>query len=147
MNKVVIIESTLAETLELGKKIPEFNPPFLTLAAAEEKLKNLQTLFLVAKINDEIAGFKAGYEKTDSFYSWLGGVFPKFRRMGVAKALANYQEAWAKANGYTAITFKTRNCHRNMILFGIKNGFQIIDFQPKAEIEQHRILLRKSLLK
>ena len=142
---MTISECSLALTLDLAKQLPEFSPPFLSLPEAIEKLRGRQTLFLVTEIDGAYAGFKAGYQKENTFYSWLGGVFPAYRRRGVAKALANYQENWARQQGYQTITFKTMNRHRNMLLFGIKNNFQIIDFQSKPNIPDHQILLQKDL--
>jgi GNAT superfamily N-acetyltransferase len=76
----------------------------------------------------------------------MGGVLPEFRRHHIANQLADAQEKWAKENGYTAITFRTRNRHKAMLLFSIKNGFQIIGVEPRETIDEYRILLRKNLL-
>ena len=43
------------------------------------------------------------------------------------------------------IIFKTRNYLKAMQIFGISNGFQIIDFEKREPIEQSRILLQKFL--
>jgi len=92
-----------------------------------------------------LAGFKVGYERDGYFYSWMGGVIPGFRRNGIALALAIEQENWARAQGYTSVTFKTRNIHKAMLSFSLNNGFNIIKVDPHEDVAQHRIWLKKML--
>ena len=75
----------------------------------------------------------------------MGGVQPEFRKLGVAKALADAQADWAKKYGYSSIPFKTRNQHKAMLVFALKNVFNIIGFKEREHIDVHRILVRKSL--
>ena len=102
-------------------------------------------LVLVAYVDDVPAGFKVGYERDGYFYSWMGAILPNYRRLGLARKLAEKQETWAKAKGYPHVTFKTRNRLKPMLLFAIGRGFDIIDIQPKATIDEYRIILRKLL--
>ena len=113
--------------MDLSFKIPEFNSPF--------KIKEYKKrcagkhLALIAEIDNQPVGFKIGYDrfKNGSFYSWMGGVLPKFRRMGVAYSLANFQEKWAAENGFNSIILKTRKKHDEMIAFSLNRGFIIIE--------------------
>ena len=142
MRRTIIREGSIDEVVTLSKQIPEFIDPH----AAEEyhkRLDGVPHLILIATVENEIAGFKVGYERDGSFYSWMGGVLPRFRKMGIAQQLADFQENWVKKQGYTTITFKTRNHHKGMLIFAIKNGFQIVGFKEKEKVETHRILLRK----
>ena len=142
MRRTIIREGSIDEVVTLSKQIPEFIDPH----AAEEyhkRLDGVPHLILIATVENEIAGFKVGYERDGSFYSWMGGVLPRFRKMGIAQQLADFQENWAKREAYTTITFKTRNHHKGMLIFAIKNGFQIVGFKEKEKVETHRILLRK----
>jgi len=102
---------------------------------------------LIALWEGELAGFKVGYqsELPEAFYSWMGGVRAEYRGKGIATALAEEQERWAKAQGFTSVFFKTRNRFPGMIQFGIKRGFKIVDFQPKGGVEDYRIVMRKDL--
>jgi predicted GNAT superfamily acetyltransferase len=108
-------------------------------------MKGVTHLILVAYAGDLPVAFKVGYQQEDYFYSWLGGVLPDYRRRGLAKRLAVRQESWARAHAYTSITFKTRNQHKNMLIFALRNGFDIIGFREKETIAANRILLRKAL--
>lgn len=139
-----IIESDIPTVVEISKQIPEFDGP-PEAEAYQERLNGVPHLILVAQIDGVDAGFKVGYERDGYFYSWMGGILPQFRKIGLAKALAGAQENWAKLQGYTTITFKTRNHHKGMLIFAIKNGFDIIGFKEKETIATNRILLRKTL--
>ncbi|MEB2776996.1 GNAT family N-acetyltransferase [Algoriphagus sp. D3-2-R+10] len=109
-SKIVVRQASLEELLSVHECIPEFGGKE-ELDFYSKRLENRVHLPLVAEIQDELAGFKVGYvsDNPNIFYSWMGGVVPKFRREGVATALAVYQESWARNNGFEKIFFKTRN--------------------------------------
>ncbi|MDA7501689.1 GNAT family N-acetyltransferase [Chitinophagales bacterium] len=142
---IAIEKGTIKEVYELMDAVPEFTLQ-QTLADYEERCQQGQ-LALVARIEGKAAGFKLAYDRLGdgSLYSWIGAVLPEFRRMGVAQALADSQEEWAREQGYTSIVFKTRNCFPAMIHFAIANGFKIIDIDKREEPDEHRIWLKKSL--
>ncbi|WP_325100945.1 GNAT family N-acetyltransferase [Metabacillus niabensis] len=69
-----------------------------------------------------------GYElKADTFYSWLGGVAPKYQKHGIGTKLMEMQHQWIKENGYSYVQTKTMNKWRSMLILNIKNGFDVID--------------------
>jgi len=135
---------TINQVVALSKQLPEFVEPH-EAAVYKERMADKVSLVLVAWIGGEPVGFKVGYERNDYFYSWMGGVLPSFRQKGIAKALADEQEAWAVSHGFDKIVFKTRNCHKKMLTFALNNGFDIIGHMPKAELKDHRILLSKRI--
>ena len=139
-------EASLAELLWVHERIPEF-PGKASLDFYTERLKHRLHLALVAEKEGELLGFKVGYQsdKPDTFYSWMGGVRPEFRGKGIATSLAEEQERWAKAQGFTSVFFKTRNRFPEMIQFGVKRGFKIVDLYPKGGVEDYRIVMRKDL--
>ncbi len=139
-------ESGIEEALSLLKQLPEFDQ-LKPLGYYEQVLKSKPHLMLVAKHNQDTVGCKVGYDKfgDGSFYSWLGGVLPTYRKSGVAKKLADYQEDWARKRGFRSIKFKTQNRHKAMLQFAIKNGFSIYNVKPKDELELYRIELVKKL--
>ena len=102
-------------------------------------------LSLIAEIDNQSVGFKIGYDrfKDGSFYSWMGGVLPEFRKKGVASALADFQENWAKRNGYNSIILKTRKKHRAMIAFSLNLGFTITEKIQMDSEEETRIWMEK----
>jgi ribosomal protein S18 acetylase RimI-like enzyme len=142
--QIEIRNSDIETIVMLSNKIPEFVNPH-PKEVYIERLKGNEHLILVAYIDNRPAGFKVGYGKTDHFYSWMGAVLPEFRKKGVAKALADYQEAFAIKQGYEEIRFKTRNGFTNMLHFGLQRGFMIIDVDERERVEEHRILLAKKV--
>ena len=135
---------SIETAVQLSIQIPEFRMPY-EAAAYRQRFAGKPHLLLAAYDGQLPIGFKAGYEREGYFYSWMGGVLPAYRQRGAAQALADAQEKWAKAQGYESITFKTRNIHRAMLIFALKNGFQIIGMEEKEETSANRIWLRKAL--
>ena len=141
-----IRESDLETALGVLSQLPEFD----ALKSADhyrQLISGQKSLILTAFDQDKAIGCKIGYDrfKDGSFYSWLGGVLPDYRKDGVAKALAQHQEKWAVENGFTSIKFKTRNRHKAMLQFALRNGFSIYNVKPKAALEDYRIELIKPL--
>lgn len=141
---ITILETDIKTCVRVSLLIPEFDGP-PDASEYHRRLQGVPHLLLGAFYGDQAVGFKAGYQREDYFYSWMGGVLPEYRQLGLAQELARRQEAWAKAAGYDSITFKTRNQHKAMLIFALKNGFNIIGFREKESIATNRILLRKTL--
>ncbi len=139
-----IKKGTIETVVQLSHQIAEFSDPH-GINEYEQRLKNTPHLILIAYNNSSPIGFKVGYEREAYFYSWMGGVLSAYRNKGIAQQLANEQEAWAKQHNYQHVTFKTRNRHSAMLLFALKNGFQIIGFEKRQDVSENRILLRKFL--
>ncbi len=143
-SSIKIVVGKLETVVEISQKIPEFHNPH-GLSTYQQRLKQVPHIVLVAYVDETPAGFKVGYERDGYFYSWMGAILPAYRRLGLARKLAERQEIWAKENGYPHVTFKTRNRLKPMLLFGISRGFDIMEIQPKATIAEYRIVLRKML--
>lgn len=150
-NAPTITTGTIEEAVAISQQIPEFQYAPLTAEAEiqlyQNRMQNKVHLILIAWVNGQPAGFKAGYQRYNNrtFYSFMGAVLPQYRRMGIARALAKEQEKWAKQNGYTRLVFKTRNRFANMLLFAIGNGFKIVKVKPAQTLANYRIHLQKRL--
>ncbi len=144
---VIIREGTITECIEISEKILEFSSGNYDEAAYLQRLSNTQYLILVAEKDQQVVGFKIGYDRYQdgSFYSWLGGVLSENRKEGIAAQLANEQEKWVSEQGFSSITLKTRNRFRAMLIFALKNGFLIENIEIKENAEDNRIILRKML--
>lgn len=138
--------ASLDELLWVHERIPEF-PGKASLDFYTERLRHRLNLALVAEKDGEILGFKVGYQSDtpDMFYSWMGGVLPKYRKHGIAHALAEHQENWAREKGFKSIFFKTRNRFPAMITFGLSRGFKIMEVIPKGGVEDYRVVMWKGL--
>ena len=144
MSRIVIKEGSISLAAAMSQELPEFiNPP--KLPEYEKRLLDVPHLVLIAYHEGMPIGFKVGYEKESYFYSWMGGVLSPYRGRGVAKLLAQRQEQWAREKGYKELVFKTRNQHKAMLIFALKNGFNIVGFTQKKDVLTNRILLKKVL--
>jgi predicted GNAT superfamily acetyltransferase len=103
-------------------------------------------LFLLAYENDELAGFKIGYQKSETvFYSWLGAVHSAHRRKGIADELMRLQHDWCSKNGYQKIQTKTLNQWKSMLILNLQHGFDILETY-RDEKGVLKIVLEKGLV-
>lgn len=144
-SKIKVRRGTVEEAVSLSRLIPEFENP-AGIETYQNRLEGRDHLILIAEM-DQPCGFKVGYnrEADGSFYSWMGGVLPDYRRHGVAKALADEMEAYCQSNSYTHLRMKTRNEHKAMIQFALRNGFYLTGFKAYPDPMKSRILLEKRL--
>ncbi len=124
MEDFIIREGSPQEIVALSHLIPEFENPY-PVEEYKKRLLKTKHLILIAEKDDRSVGFKVGYKRNDHFYSWMGGVLPDYRQLGIAASLAKRQEKWAFKNGFAKIMVKTLNKHKNMLQFLIKNKFDI----------------------
>lgn len=99
----------------------------------------------IAYIEDQPVGFKIGYERNQNeFYSWLGGVLPKYRGLGIAGDLMTTQHEWCRKQGYLKIGTKTQNRFKAMLMLNIKSGFEIVGTDP-TDKDGMKILMEKKI--
>ncbi|MEH6533733.1 MAG: GNAT family N-acetyltransferase [Photobacterium frigidiphilum] len=138
-------EGSLAEAIIVLNQISEFDHPE-TEDSLMQRLAGHASLILVAEHEGSLVGVKIGYRLSDStFYSWLGGVAPAGRRLGIAQALLDTQETWAIGLGYQKINVKSRNCFPSMLMLLMKNSYLIEDIEKKGNVADYRIYFAKVL--
>ena len=104
-----------------------------------------EILIDMAMADSRVIGYKIGYElDPHTFYSWLGGVDPEYRKQGIAAELMKRQHHTLKELRYTVVQTKTMNKWRSMLILNIKNGFDVIDTYTN-EKGLHKIILEKKL--
>jgi len=93
-----------------------------------EQIRNQQGLLLIAYDGVDPVGFKLGYiiANKHSFFSWLGGVHPDYRRQGIGQALLENQEQHVRTLGITEIYFTTFDRFPAMIKLGKKNNYSLV---------------------
>ncbi len=145
-NTIIIKEQKLNDAIFVSEHIPEFDNPY-PKSEYKKRLVGVQHIILTAYSDHKPIGFKIGYKRNNdgSFYSWMGGVLPEYRKSGIAAILADHQETWAKNKGYKTIRLKTRSKHQAMLSFSLKRGFTITARIPKEPAEESRIILNKPL--
>ncbi len=109
----------------------------------ERRLKGrLNPLILLAQMDGRPVGFAVGYEnKPRTFYSWLIGVLPDFRRAGIASQLMEAMAAWARDNGYRIIRFECFNNQRPMLHLAIRQNYDIVGLRFDSDTGQNLIIL------
>ncbi|MFD0863015.1 GNAT family N-acetyltransferase [Sungkyunkwania multivorans] len=114
----------LAEILPLYSHIFDVSDDKRFIERLRDKSRLLSVL---AYHKDQLIGFKIGYElDRTTFYSWVGGIEKNFRRKGIARKLAIIQHEAIKDLGYTRVRTKSKNEFKPMMIFNLKNGFDII---------------------
>src|SRR5688572_5920035 len=141
---ITLEEDNLEAVVKILNAIPEFDD-LPNSESIKTRLLGKPHLILTAHDGNKPIAFKIGYERDNRFYSWLGGVIPSHRSLGVAGKLADRQEEWAKQQGYTSVWMKTRNRFPTMLLMAVRLGFRIIAIDTRYKITEHRIVLEKSL--
>ncbi len=136
--------SNISTVVQLSREIPELEKPYLA-SEYKKRLTEVPHVILAAFVETQVVGFKVGYEREGYFYSWMGGVHPDFRRKGIALALAEAQEEWARKHHYSSVTFKTRNRLKAMLCFALQRGFHIFQVDPYPDVGESRIWLKKEL--
>lgn len=101
---------------------------------------------ILAEIDQKPVGFKLGYTHDQNiFYSWMGGVDPDFRALGLGSELIELQHHWAKEKGFKKIKTKTKNKWKEMLILNLKSGFKVVGTYIDSKGES-KIMLEKSLL-
>ena len=104
-----------------------------------------EILIDMAMADSRVIGYKIGYElDPHTFYSWLGGVDPEYRKQGIAAELMKRQHHTLKELRYTVVQTKTMNKWRSMLILNIRNGFDVMDTYTN-EKGLHKIILEKKL--
>lgn len=127
-----ILEAEAAgRLLELCRAVfPEFDDAYLL-----DRLPGLIDPDLwIAERGGEWVGFKLGYRRgNDLFYSWLGGVHPSARRLGIASELTIRQHEHAASAGYRFVETRTRAVNNAMVVVNLQHGFHIVGFEVDSK--------------
>ncbi|MEM9529746.1 MAG: GNAT family N-acetyltransferase [Pseudomonadota bacterium] len=122
-----------------------FGDDFSRTYLAERLDSMTDVSLIVAQVEDEPAGFKLGYRFSGAvYYSWLGGVVPSARRMGLAGQLMAAQHEWAQANHYQQIETRVRSNNQAMLIVNLKAGFEVVGLD-RGRGDTFNLLLRKDL--
>jgi ribosomal protein S18 acetylase RimI-like enzyme len=143
---IVIKEDSINIAVEVSATIVEFDKPY-DKSYFEDRYLDSEKLILVTYVDDNPAGYMVSYDKDKdgSFYCWMAGVNPIFRRHGLLNKMMQYLIDWAKSNGYKKITIKTRNNRREMLSYLVKSGFYFTKVESQPSIEDNRILLERMI--
>jgi GNAT superfamily N-acetyltransferase len=101
---------------------------------------------MVAELDKRPVGFSCGYElRPSTFYSWLCGVLPDARGLGVATQLLDAECTWAGDHGYEMIRLECYNQHRAMLVLAIKRGMDIVGTRWDSRTANNLVVFEKFL--
>lgn len=126
---VEVAEGSIEEAVSVYRQIPEFqNELVIDAAEMERRLGRRSPLILIGHVDGRCVGFKLGYDRYQdgSWYSWLGGVLPSYRKQGVAEAMLLQQESWVAAHGFAKLYVKSRNRFGAMRAMLAAHGYMVI---------------------
>ena len=140
-----ILQTSIEEAVKVHVQIPEFTETPPDKNYFENRYKGKTHLILCAYENETAMGYIIAYDKfaDKSFYCWMAGVIPQYRKQGALTELIKYLFSWAGSKGYDKIKIKTRNDKRDMLRFLVKNGFNFTAVEQRENINNNRIELEK----
>lgn len=143
---ILVKETSIEEAEKVHATIPEFDPGYLQ-KFLRKKYNETKHLILVARINQDAAGYLIAYDRFNdgSIYCWCFGVKPKYRKKGVLTKLMQELEKWSRKNKFTAIKAKTENRFKAALSYYIENNYQVIGLDKKEKIEHSEIWMEKKL--
>jgi len=129
LTKPPFLESQIQEFLDLAEKV--FGST--DRADGSWRLQKMPDVtFFAARRDGELVGFKIGYAITSfRYYSWLGGVDPAYRRLGIAQELMNRQHAWISQNGFASVETGAQQDNLAMTRLNLMSGFQVVGIRFK----------------
>jgi GNAT superfamily N-acetyltransferase len=101
---------------------------------------------LVALMEEQPVGFIVGFElMPTTYFSWLCGVLPDARRLGIATQLMQAQQSWAADHGYHLMRFECQNQHRPMLHVAIKEGYDLVGIRWDTAIAANVVIFEKDI--
>jgi ribosomal protein S18 acetylase RimI-like enzyme len=146
-NKIEIKEGEIDIAIKVHLEMHEFSG-FYRREEVEDRYEDKEKIILVAYLNGQPVGYMISYDKyrDGSFYCWMTGVEPDFRRKGVLTKMMDYLNDWAIKHNYESIKLKTRNNRREMLNYLIKNEFNMLNVETNPAVEDNKILFEKKLM-
>ncbi len=104
-------------------------------------------LILVALLDERPVGFFVGFElKPGVYFSWLFGVLPDCRRMGIASQLLDAMHEWAREHEYHTVRFECQNQHRAMLHMAIASGYDVVGIRWDPDRHANLVIFEKYLV-
>ena len=147
-NNIKVCEITIDDAYDVHKRVLEFGE----LSSKQDfidRYSGKKHVIIGAYLEEKLIGYLIAYDREQDgkrFYVWMAGVDNNYRRCGALKKMMNYVFSWAKDEGFSKITIKTRNNRREMINFLSKNDFNFMSVEQKEDVRENRIELEKDIL-
>ncbi|NOX58363.1 MAG: GNAT family N-acetyltransferase [Planctomycetes bacterium] len=135
------------ETKLIGELYNQVFAPRRDIAFFERRFKSRANLLnLIAEVDNRPVGFLSGFElKPSTWFNWLVGVLPEFRRAGIASQLCEAEQAWARDRGYSHVRMECHNQHRPVLHMLIRQGFDIVGVRWDSERQNNLVIFEKEI--
>lgn len=82
---------------------------------------------MISELDERPVGLIIGFElMPTTYFNWICGVMPDFRRLSIATQLIQAQQAWAQDHHYHVVRFECQNQHRPMLHVAITEGYDLV---------------------
>jgi len=141
---VVVGQDELALVADLHNQV--FRPPRTAEQLRRRFLGRYNPMILVAQLDGRPVGFATGFElKPTVFFSWLMGVVPEARRMGVASQIVDAMFSWAREHDYRYVRMECHNSARPILHMAIKQGFNIVGIRWDGDHADNLVIFEAAL--
>ena len=136
-----------AETELIASLYNDVFTPSRDIAFFDRRFKGREhVLNLIAELDGRPVGFSSGFEsKPDTWFNWLMGVLPDFRRAGIASQLIAAEQSWAAENGYHFVRMECYNSHRAVLHLAITQGYDVVGVRWDNERQANLIIFEKDV--
>lgn len=147
----VVIKEYFVLTDDILQTLVELDQAIFDQPIPAQEFKNIfscasDVIILIAQKNNQPIGFKIGHRlKHHTFYSMFGGVLSEHRQMGVARALMEHQHKILMERGYKTVRTHTRNKFKDMLIFNLSFGFEVIGVSQSLDSQELSIILEMKL--
>jgi len=101
---------------------------------------------MLAMLEERHVGFIIGFElMPTTFFCWMCGVIPDFRRAGISTQLIQAQQAYAQEHNYSIIRFECNNQHRPMLHVAISEGYDLVGIRWDTNSGNNVVIFEKDL--
>jgi len=129
----------ISQISEIITKLPEFTHK-TTDQEISDRIEGKDHDLLIIQDDGKPAGFLVAYDLDEkTYYNWIMGVLPVFRRKGYGRKLIEQFESFARERGYTSVQVKTMDKFKEMqhLLAGLK-------YEKIGHDDKGKIILRKN---
>lgn len=105
-----------------------------------------QSLILIANVEQRPVGFSISMElKPDTWFGWLTGVLPDYRRAKIATQLLKAELEWAREHHYALSRYECFNRHKPMLHLALTLGYDIVGIRWDPGHHDNIIIFEKDL--
>lgn len=131
---IQVIHTEPQSIARLIRDLPEFEIKN-TSEEIVERVKDRDGQFIACKSGDQFAGFLVSYALSqNTYYNWIMGILPPFRRKSHASLLMDEFEEYAKRRGYKRCRVKTMNRFHAMLNLLIRRSYNIISVEEDGKL-------------